>query len=304
MYFFGEMQLAKREALDESFRLGEFYLEFENVSGAWGGPDRLVNVRVGRVDTPFGEEYQTRDPLANPLITHSLSDIWGTDEGVMVYGEFDRASYAVAVQNGSSKTMRDYNADKALALRIGFDATSRLHLSASAMRTGELASAREPLSEVWIGNNVFRNIGSALSTTHEAELAELDATYTWTNGHVAAAAGRARYRDNDPLADNTRRFTYYQIEAVQAFTRQIYGALRFSTLEVDRGYPLAGIGNFSKYFLTSLATEELQRLSVGGGYRFTPSVVVKFDYTWEDGKLTTGTSRDNRLFSVETALGF
>ena len=303
-YLFGELQLAKREGLDENFHLGEFYLEFENVSGAFGVPDRLLNVRLGRVDIPFGEEYQSRDPLTNPLITHSLSDVWGTDEGVEVYGEFGRASYAFAVQNGSSKTTRDYNADKALTLRIGYEVTSQLHVSASAMRTGELATAREPLSEVWIGNNVFRNIGSSSSTTHEADLAEVDASYHWRTGRVAAAAGLARYRDNDTLADNSRRFTYYQIETVQDLSRQIYGAVRFSTLEVENGYPLAGIGNFSKYFLTALKTKELQRWSLGGGFRFTPSLILKFDYTLENGKLTTGAARDHRLFSVESVLGF
>lgn len=304
MYFFGEMQLAKHESFDEAFHLGEFYLELEDVSGSLGGPERLVNVRFGRVNIPFGEEYQHRNPLANPLVTHSLSDIWGTDEGIEVYGELGKASYAFAVQNGSSKTTHDYNADKALTLRVGFDVTPALHVSASGMRTGELASAREPVSEVWFGNAVFRNIGSAYSTTHEADLAEVDATYRWHNGHVWAAAGRARYRDNDPLADNTQHFEYFQFEAVQSFTREFYGALRFSTLRVDHGYPVPGIGALNTYFQTALRTKELQRITVGGGYRFNPSLVMKFDYSLETATLTTGDDRGSSLVSFETALGF
>jgi len=303
-YFFGELHLAKHEALNEDFYLGEFYVDFEDISGALGGPERLVNLRFGRVNIPFGEEYLLRDPLANPLITHSLSDVWGTDEGVQLYGEAGRASYAFAVQNGSSRLMHDFNADKSLTLRVGYDVTSQLHLSLSGMRTGELASTAEPLSEVWFGNVVFRNIGSSLSRTHEADLAELDATYTWSTGRVWAAVGRARYRDNDPLADNTRDFDYFQVEAVQSLTREIYGAVRFSTLQVDQGYPIAGIGNLSRYFLGALQTEDLQRLSVGGGYRFNPSLVLKFDYTLEEATLTTGVKRDIRQVSFETALGF
>jgi len=303
-YFSGELQLSKHESPDETFHLGEFYVEFENISGALGGPERLVNIRFGRVDIPFGEEYQHRDPLANPLVTHSLSDVWGTDEGIELYGESGRADYAFAVLNGGSKTTRDFNADKSIALRVGFSPAPRLHFSASVMRTGELKSASEPLSEVWIGNNLFRNIGSALSTKHEAELAEIDGRYTWSTGHFWAAGGRARYRDNDPLADNTRRFTYYQVEGVQSFTRKFYGALRFSSLRVDQGYPLAGIGNFGKYFMTGLQTRELQRLSLGGGYRYGPSLVLKADYTLEDGELTTGADRNNRMISAQAAIGF
>jgi len=303
-YFSGELQLSKHESPDENFHLGEFYLEFEDVSGALGGPERLVNVRLGRVDVPFGEEYQNRDPLTNPLIAHSVSDVWGTDEGIELYGELGRVDYALAVLNGGSKISRDFNADKSVALRVGFGVLPRLHVSASAMRTGELNSAAEPLSEIWIGNSFFRNIGSARSTTHEAEMAEIDARYTWSSGHLWAAGGRARYRNNDPVADNTRRFTYFQIEGVQSLWGNFYGALRYSSLRADRGYPLAGIGNFKKYFFSSLQTRELERLSLGGGYRFNPSLLIKVDYTLEQGELTTDTDRDNRMFAAQAAVGF
>jgi len=303
-YLFGEVQMAKREAGDENFHLGEFYFEFEDISGSWGGPTRLVNARVGRMDIPFGEEYQVRDPLTNPLVTHSLSDIWGTDEGIELFGEFGRSSYAFAVQNGSSKTMRDYNSDKSLTFRYGFDVTPKLHVSASAMRTGKLDSVREPMSEVWIGNSIFRNIGSAASTVHQAELGELDAIYRWSAGQLMVAGGRARYRDDDPRANNTRHFTYYQAEAMQLLTREWYAAARLSTLSVDDGYPLVGIGNFGQYFFGPLHTKSMRRMTLGAGYRFNRSLVLKLDYTFEDAKLTTGASRDTRMLSFESAIGF
>jgi hypothetical protein len=73
---------------------------------------------------------------------------------------------------------------------------------------------------------------------------------------------------------------------------------------VDLGYPIAGLGNLYKYFLTSLQTKELQRLSIGGGYRFSPALVMKFDYSLEDATLVGGVARDNHLVSFETAIGF
>jgi hypothetical protein len=302
IFFYSELQIAKRESADDNFHLGEMYLEYENLSGALGGPDRLVNLRFGRVNIPFGEEYQVRNSLEDPLVTHSLSDIWGTDEGVELYGEYGHASYAAAVQNGSSKISHDYNADKSLTLRIGYDITPRVHVSASAMRTGKLSSANE-FSEVWLGNNVFRNIDG--STVHQADLGELDASYHWSGGHLLGAIGRARYEDNSNLPDSTIHFRYYQIEAVQSITHDFYAALRFSSLSADgAGYPIVGLGNFTKYYLGALRTKDLQRISVGAGYRFNPSLLLKAEYSYEDGELTTGAPRDNHLLSFESALGF
>ncbi|HEY9155419.1 MAG TPA: hypothetical protein VIM69_09825 [Opitutaceae bacterium] len=302
IFFYAELQIAKREVADDNFHLGEMYLEYENISGALGAPDRLVNLRFGRVNIPFGEEYQVRNSLEDPLVTHSVTDFWGTDEGIELYGEYGRASYAAALQNGSSKISRDFNADKALTLRIGYDITPRVRVSGSAMRTGKLSSLNEN-SELWIANGVFRNVDG--STVHQADLGEIDASYRWNGGHILGAIGRARYEDNSNLTGSTIHFRYYQIEAVQSITHDFYAALRFSSLSADgAGYPLPGIGNFVKYYLTALRTKDLQRMSIGAGYRFNPSLLLKAEYTFEDGELTTGASRDNHLVSFESALGF
>jgi hypothetical protein len=306
IFFYGELQAAKRESADETFHLGEIYLEYENLSGALGGPDRLVNVRFGRVNIPFGEEYQVRNPLEDPLITHSLSDVWGTDEGLELYGEYGHASYAAAVQNGSHPATRDYNGDKALTLRIGYDITPRLHVSASAMRTGKLQSANET-SEVWLGNVLLKNVDG--SSVHQVDLGEIDASYRWKTGHLLGAIGGARYNDNSGLPSSTIHFRYYQIEAVQSITHDFYAALRYSALNADgAGYPLVGLGNFVRYYgvtgVPPQKTAELQRLSVGGGYRFNPSLLLKAEYTFENGELVSGAPRDNHLLSFESALGF
>src|SRR5204862_1142451 len=111
VYFFTELNLMTREANDLSLQLGELYVDFENISRLWDR-DRMLNLRVGRMDTPFGEEYQTRDAIDNPLISHSLSDLWGVDEGIELYGSVNKVSYAVAVQNGGVSGVRDFDGDK------------------------------------------------------------------------------------------------------------------------------------------------------------------------------------------------
>src|SRR3954468_24224410 len=78
VYFFSEINLATPESYDPSLHLGEAYIDFENVSRFWHW-DRMLSVRLGRIDIPFGEEYIYRDAIDNPLISHSLTDFWGVD---------------------------------------------------------------------------------------------------------------------------------------------------------------------------------------------------------------------------------
>src|SRR5206468_8015250 len=103
-------KLLTREANAESFQLGELYVDFENVSGAWGARG-LLGLRAGRINIPFGEEYLVRGPVANPLVSHSLSDIWGVDEGLEAYGRVGPLHYVAAIQNGGTSRLHDFNAD-------------------------------------------------------------------------------------------------------------------------------------------------------------------------------------------------
>src|SRR5256885_12856549 len=120
VYFFSEVNITTRESMDEFMQIGELYVDFENISRFWNR-DGWLNLRVGRLDIPFGEEYLTRDAIDNPLISHSLADIWGVDEGLEIYGSIAKVQYALAVQNGGHPALRDHNPDKSIALRIGYD---------------------------------------------------------------------------------------------------------------------------------------------------------------------------------------
>src|SRR6185295_7689994 len=156
--------LITREANAANFQLGELYVEFERLGTPWGLPDSL-NLRFGSINAPFGEEYLVRGPIANPLISHSLSDIWGTDEGVEAYGKLGPVSYILAVQNGGVSRLRDFNADKSITGRVSWDPATWLHLSGSLMRTGELGATTDFISELWFANGFFRAIGALSRTT-------------------------------------------------------------------------------------------------------------------------------------------
>lgn len=306
VYFLGEFNLLTREANDENFHLGELYVDFENVSGRLGGPDRLLNVRAGRVYIPFGEEYLGRGPVENPLISHSLSDVWGVDEGVEVYGGLGRFQYALAIQNGGTSRLHDFNADKAVTARVGWEAAGWLHVSASAMRTGELATVADNLSEVWFGNGFIRALGAAKTTgKFWASFYEGDATAQWKGGHATAALGRVDFNDSDTTADNSRRMRYGYLEAMQNITGRLYGAVRYSEIRAPNGYPLAGWGNLGRYFFAPSLTEELKRLSLGVGYRFGPPLVLKVEYSREWGRQTNGATRDQEdFFGTEVGVKF
>src|SRR6185503_10565035 len=106
VYFFSELNIVTRE--DDDFRLqaGEVYVDFENLS-RWWNRDGQLNLRAGRFDIPFGEEYLTRDAIDNPLISHSITDLWGVDEGLELYGEIAGVQYVAALQNGGHPALRD-----------------------------------------------------------------------------------------------------------------------------------------------------------------------------------------------------
>ena len=293
VYFFGGIELTTREANDEYFHVGELYVEVENFWSS--GRDFTLSLRAGRFNLPFGEEYQFRNVIDNPLISHSLSDIWGIDEGVQIYGQLGRVRYNLAVQNGGHKTTRDFDSDKAWIGRLSFDAAPGLALSASAMRTGDLNVAGDALSEVWFANAFFRALGPATTTqTFAAELAEFDAAYRWPTGHLKAAAGWVRFDDDSTTADFSRSLSYHSLEGLQHLSEKLFAAARYSAIDAPRGYPLVGQARAGKYFYNPSAphTKDLERLSLGLGYRFSPPLVWKLEYSWETGHLVNGTKRN------------
>lgn len=299
VYGFLELNLATTEGSDLHAQLGEAYLDFENVSKLWGKENQL-SIRAGRMDVPFGEEYLYRDAIDNPLISHSVADFWGIDEGIELYGNVSKVSYVFAVQNGGGATVRDLDGDKAVVLRLSGDPAKWLHVGASAMRTGNLSP--NDWSEVWVGNGVFSPIGTA--TRSHADLAQGDIRVRLPRGHLHFAGGYARYDDNAAPSNNKRDFWFLSAEGVQNITSKIYAGARFSQMWVRDGYPLVGQGDFGQYYFGDL-TDELWRLSLGVGYRFSENLVVKTEYSFERGRTLGGDSRNHEdMFSAVAAFKF
>jgi hypothetical protein len=304
VYFFTELNLMTREAQDLSLQLGELYLDFENVSRLWHR-DGMLSVRAGRMDIPFGEEYINRDAIDNPLISHSLSDFWGVDEGVELYGSMGKFSYVLAVQSGGMSGVRDFTPDKAIAGRISFDPASWLHLSVSGMRTGDLDAVNDIWSKLWFASAWFLPSGSTNATKYHANLVEADLSLRLPHAHIKAFGGYVRYDDNDPFANNSRDIYYYSLEGVHDITRKLYGAVRFSQIFADKGMPINGNGQMDDYIFSGALTEEIWRLTLGLGYRWSQKLLLKTEYAFERGKEVGGEKRNHEdLFALEAAFKF
>ena len=298
IYFYGELLLATQESPGMSAQLGELYVEFENISKLWH-QDNQLNARLGQINTPFGEEYLVRNPIDNPLITHSLADFWCVTPGAELYGNLGKFTYVVAAQNGGENA----GGDKAVAGRIGFDPNEHWHFSVSGMRTGNLQAGPFSLSQMWFGNGFFRSIGSPMTTQFHAEAVEGDLTARWKSGQVSTAGGWAGYHDNDPLGGNSRNAFYYSAEAVQNLPKKFFAATRWSQVFCHGGIPVVGYGNFDDYFFGPLTTE-LWRLSLGLGYRFNDRLVLKTEYSFERGRTTGGNRQNEDFFGTEAAFKF
>jgi FtsZ-binding cell division protein ZapB len=300
VYFYGEVDLQTREEPDLGVYLGELYLQWENLGQLWN-QDQMLNMRVGQFYTPFGEEYQYRFAIDNVLISHSLSDMWGLNPGLELYGAWNPLSYVVAVQNGGVNTLNDGTADKLVVGRIGYDPVSWLHVSASGMRTGHLSVAHDVISSEWFGGGFFTPLGMPATTIFQANMAEADAQAKWPGGYVRLAGGYAGYDDNNPAANDHRDIYYYYVEALQHLMPKFYGATRWSQIRVPGGYPIVG----DSPAFPGLTTSDIWRLSLGLGYRFSEHLLLKVEYAFEQGRLATGGLRDHdNFFAAELAFKF
>jgi hypothetical protein len=301
VYFQGEVDLATREEADLHVTPGEVYLDWQDISDLWGH-DGQLNVRAGNMYIPFGEEYLTRYAIDDPLISHSLSDLWGYSPGLEFYGGLGPFTYVAAVQDSIYGDGIDgFDGDKSVAGRIGYDPNRHFHFSVSAMRTGNLHASGT--SAIWFGSGFFQSLGGPATTWFHTEAVEGDVKASWSSGYIQTFGGFGHYGDNDPTANNGRDFFYYSAESVQNLPKKFYAAARFSQILCDKGIPVVGFGYDDDYFST--LAKELWRLSLGLGYRFSPNFLVKAEYAFENGKDIDGEARDDEnFFGTEAAFKF
>jgi len=120
---------------------------------------------------------------------------------------------------------------------------------------------------------------------------------------LKAAGGYLKYNDNGS-ADIQREVYYYYFEGLHRFTPQIYAAARWSQILARNGFPIVGDGGWDEYFMgpSSTLTKDLWRLSLAVGYRFSPNLLLKTEYTFNEGRDAAGEKRtQENMVSAEFA---
>ncbi|HTR42233.1 MAG TPA: hypothetical protein VMH87_11515 [Pseudomonadales bacterium] len=307
VYFQGEVDLATRENDNLNVQLGELYLDAQDISDLWGR-DGQLNLRAGRMYYPFGEEYLRRYTIDDPLISHSIPDIWGYGTGLEAYGDLGKFNYTVAVQEASGVNgVTDFNSNEQVTGRIGYKPNKHWDFSVSATRTGNLSAQNDVVSSLWFGNTLFESLGGPGTTTFNVGMVEGDVTTRWSQwsgGYIHAFGGAGRYDDNDPAANNARDFFYYAVEGVQNLPKKFYVATQFSQAFSDKGMPIVGFGSYDNFGFPTLTTD-LWRWSLGLGYRFSDQLLIKTEYAFEGGQDIGGQARNQEnFFGTEAAFKF
>jgi len=101
-----------------------------------------------------------------------------------------------------------------------------------------------------------------------------------------------------------REVYYYYVEGVQKIYGGFYAAARWSQIFAHGGFPLVGNGDFDAYFNREL-TKDLWLLSLGAGYRWSNQLLLKAEYSFEQGTELDGTPRNREnLFAATVAFAF
>jgi hypothetical protein len=108
------------------------------------------------------------------------------------------------------------------------------------------------------------------------------------------------YDDNHPAGGDHRDIYYYYAEALQHLAPKFYGrcdGARFACPTAIPSWPTPAF--------PGLSTSDIWRLSLGLGYRFNEHLLLKVEYAFEQGRLSTGGFRDHEnLFAAEAAFKF
>lgn len=275
---FVELQV-NRLAKDQDLfvRTGEMHVEWRNVLKRWG--PGAVNLKAGRIDIPFGEDYLWQDAIDNPLISFAAAYPYGWDEGVVVFGRAKGLGWIAAVTDGTDERSIEDNRSKAVNVKLFGRPASGVYVSASAMHTGRTSESGIEFGGSHIepvGAGLPSSLGASPSRDLTAVLAQADASVrTGPRGQVAVSLGRALL--NDDVDGFDRALTWFSVEPRVTFRSTVYAIARYSeigTYDDLRGYHLDGKttagGKVFGYDVT-----RLQRLSVGMGIRPNPRVLVK-----------------------------
>lgn len=276
------------------------YVRWDSALGqAW------LNAKIGRVFTPYGEEYLHWNAVDSAFASRTTPFPWALDEGIVLFGDLlpeGKLSYAASVQNGNSSFNYDDNPNKAVALTLQGRPLPWLRLMGSWLDLGKQgAPANRGRSEWWLSGQRIEPLGLNSSGSGASPSPIVDAQAWEANAIAESSLGRAwlsggyvRVRDGGGKAFD-RRIRYLTTELLGYLPRterKAYLAGRCSvigTFSPAQGYRFAGTevafsalgNNSSPYGEFNYDQRELQRVSAAAGWDVSPNVRLKAEYSWE-----------------------
>lgn len=282
--------------------LDYFYVDSKNFLPQLEGTPFTLESRIGRFKLPLGEETWANNIVESALISNSVANMAGSDEGIQLGGKVGKEKplkWYFSVTNGNSGTGSDNVTPKAYAGKLSYNLFDPLYLSASIYNSGSLKTAA---SEVSIAGITARPNGA---TKWDRTVWEVDARYDFQKGKVidslAYTDSKAYVRGafgqffDDANIVQDREGNYGYIEGLCNFHPKWYGAYRYSIVDLLHDYrdTLNSAGSSSQY----------DRHSVALGYRWTNKTIIKLGYDFNNSDGLDGDLGDD-LFTMALVSSF
>jgi hypothetical protein len=297
--------------------VGELYVDFQHLFGStW------LSFQVGRFQIPVGENYLrfAQGFYKNPFISNTVGGPWWWDEGIRIYGNDreHRFGYVASVSNGETPFNDDPNQERQFSLKLYTNPTRWLHLSVSALRSGNMGSSVANASgALWLGESWARAYGSNTNVPNVVNRAVVpdgpseltgstlvagDAILSFPDiGRLWLGYGRYDIRSKGSgIYDRGLRYWIAELvlegALVSPLLRPFYVGLRANGLdssERGEGYRL------DARYAGSLGydIESIEDYSLALGWRLNDLVTLKAEYTLEDVDVVPGLPRPIRQAS-------
>src|SRR3984893_9206445 len=215
--------------------------------------------------------------------------IWGPSyaSGVSISGRFGQFDYAAEMKNSSlSSRPRSWDVTAiafehpSLNARFGFRPNQMWNFGLSVSDGVYLRPEAEPTLPP----------GRDIGDYRELVLGQ-DVSFAWHHLQLWAEFYEARFEV--PRVGDADTFAYY-FEAKYKFTPQFFGALRWNQQLFDNVNN--GTGGRVRW------SEDLGRIDIAAGYRFTPHTQLKLQYNFQQE--TTGPRNDNHMLAAQFTVRF
>ncbi len=289
--------------------VGELIVDFQGIAdSSW------FNLQVGRFQIPVGENYLrfSQGYSTNPFISNTVGGPWFWDEGVRFYGNDSesRFGYVASLADAENAFNLDQKGDFQYTLKLFANPTSWLHLSVSALYTGEMGSSTTAAEgSLWLGEAWARAFGSGSIVPNyvdgvavpdgpkeirETYLVGADAIVTLSDiGRLWLAYGIYDIDQGTRLYN--RRLHYWIAEIL------LYGSLVSPELaDLYLGFRANGLGTYDSgegylldfRFASTIGynMESLTAYSTVLGWRISQFVTLRAEYTHQDMDLVRGVS--------------